>query len=76
MHYAAAGCVTHRVCDNVGEERRFLIEAAEDELTNHQPEVEVERGESQLVAHFALKRHTRTHKQRGEFSHTAASIHS
>lgn len=64
---AAAGS-THRVCDNVGEERRFLIEAAEDQLTDHQAEVEVERGESQLVGHFALKCKTRAHA----FRHVAS----
>lgn len=47
--------MTHRVCVNIGEKRRFLIEAGEDQLTDHQAEVEVERGESQLVAHFALE---------------------
>ena len=49
------GCITHRVCDNIGEERRFLIEAAEDQLTDRKGEVEVERSESQLVVDFALK---------------------
>lgn len=56
----AAG-FTYRVCDDIGEERRFLIEAAEDQLTDHQAEVEVERGETQLVGHFALKCKTRMH---------------
>lgn len=53
-------CVTHRVSDNIGEERRLLVEAAEDQLTDHQGEVEVERCESQLICHFALKCKTRT----------------
>lgn len=59
----AAGRVTHRVCDNIGEERRFLIEAAENQLTDHEAEVEVERGESELVCHFALKCKTGTQTQ-------------
>lgn len=45
----------HGVSDSVGEKRRFLIEAAEDQLTHHQPKVEVEGGESQLVRDVALK---------------------
>lgn len=56
--------MTHRVCDNIGEEGRFLIEAAEDQLTDHQAEVEVECGEAQLVRHFVLKCKTRTHAKR------------
>lgn len=58
--------MTHGVCDNIGEERGFLIEAAEDQLTDHQAEVEVERGESQLVLHLTLKCKTRKHT----FAHT------
>lgn len=48
-------CWTHRVRDHVREKRRFLIEAAEDQLTDHKTEVEVECGESQLVFDFLLK---------------------
>ncbi len=63
-------CMTHWVCDNIGEERRFLIEAAEDQLTDHQAKVEVECGESQLVGHFSLKCKTKSHKQTiNEFRH-------
>lgn len=51
-------CATHGVGDNVGEKGRFLIEAAEDQLTDHQAEVEVKRGEPQRVCHFALKHET------------------
>lgn len=51
----AAGCVTHGVRVNIGEQRGLLVEAAKDQLADHQGEVEVEGGESQLVAHFALK---------------------
>lgn len=46
--------ITHRVSDNIGEERRFLVEAAENELTDHHAEVEVESGEPQLICDFAL----------------------
>lgn len=51
---------THRICVNIGEQRGLLVEAAEDQLANHQGKVEVEGGESQLVAHFTLKRHKQT----------------
>ena len=67
----AAGCCTHRVSDDTGEQRRFLIEAAEDQLADHQAEVQVERGESELVVHVALKCKTKT--RRGEFRHTVVS---
>lgn len=56
--------MTHRVCDNVGKERRFLIEAAEDQLTDHKAEVAIERGESQFVSHYVLKYKTKTHTYR------------
>lgn len=47
--------MTHGVCVNAGKERRFLIEAAQDQLQDHQAKVEVESGEAQLVGDFNLK---------------------
>lgn len=50
---------THRIGDGVGEQWRPLVEAAEDQLTDHQAEVNVEGGEAQLVGNFALECNSR-----------------
>lgn len=67
MHSAlrcSMGCMTYRICVNIGEERGSLVEAGEDQLTDHQAKVEVERGETQLVVYFTLKCETMTEERR------------
>lgn len=55
INCTAGRWLTHWVCINIGEKRWFLIEAAEDQLTDHQAKVEIKHCESQLVSHFVLK---------------------
>lgn len=62
--HRGGGCMTHRICVDIGEERGFLVEAGEDQLTDHQAKVEVERGEPQFVSYFTLKCETMTEEQR------------
>lgn len=46
---------TYRVCDHTGEKRWLFIETRQDEFNQGEPEINVERCESQLVFDPGLK---------------------